>query len=101
MSRKRTNHLTDRLREALARPTDDGRTIADQIVDVWIDLCLAGDADALCELVSRLDVRISLSRPRIGPPVRVLPLNPHLAPDVRDSARPGRRPPGGGLTDPI
>lgn len=45
--RPRSKPLTDRLRERLEAPTADGRTLADDLVDRWVQLMQGDDKQAL------------------------------------------------------
>lgn len=61
--RPRSKPLTDRLRERLEQIATggdgDGRALADELVDRWVELIRSGDGAALRELLNRVEGKVT------------------------------------------
>lgn len=57
--RPRSKPITDRLREKLEELGDDNRTIADALVDQWLEMVADGDSAALRELLARIEGKVT------------------------------------------
>jgi hypothetical protein len=53
--RPRTKPITDRLREALEVVGDDGRSMADAVIDRWFQMIADGEVSALREMLDRTE----------------------------------------------
>jgi Family of unknown function (DUF5681) len=56
--RPRSKPLTDRLRDKLEEVGEDGRTVADAVVDRWLEMVADGDATALREALARVEGKV-------------------------------------------